>query len=775
MQYSSTLDQLRGIAIILVVLFHCDIYLFSNGYIGVDIFFVLSGFLISGNLLEYGQKHGYISISQFYARRIKRLFGESFILLSIVSVAYIYIYSLEFIIEHRGWFISPVLYIANWFYISDATDYWRRESDVNSPTLHYWSLSVEEQFYFIFPLIMYILIKLPYFTHILFALFLIVLSLAYIMLIETRDSVVHMSTIARIYQFGLGMIAMILSRQLFQRGVWKQRICICVKNRTFRCIIQTCLLSMILISSLHIVSDIISKQKVISLFVSIMTSLFLLSININYNPKPTILNEENESTKEYKIGTLLKLIGVYSYGIYLWHWPIIVFISLYYNNVGKIIYTSIVFVSSFAIAFVSKKTNDWLFSRADTTNPKHIRIIIGIGIVVPLIFVACIHGYIITGKVERMIEQTTQSQEMLFDMETRYKELNTQIDKMKTMLSETNYTLSHQFIELSNYTQNINITNITIVNNTNISIVPVTPDVPLKTCSKETIYGSCYDGVKHTPNPTGYPFFYETLTYEKAQSENRLKVSAIGDSFALRFALTGTAISKEYDINFHFFSSVSCPMLYGNWQYDQYHGISLKYILECTGKHQKLIFEQEAEYKPNVVIMFIFSWYGQFSMKSPSGQKVVMGDLSYDEAYYQYRRAFFEKIANYTDTLVVIAPTPIFEAKTGFHCLNTKKGCGDCDHAFKQLDKMNDVNKEIATNKRALKGLGYYLDINDILCPCGTCPARFNNFNVMNDEVHVSQEYHHAKRYEFIRKLKTVGIHLDNNKIDMEMYKKLIE
>lgn len=145
------IEGLRAIAILTVVLFHAKMPGFSGGYIGVDLFFVLSGYLISGLLLDERRRNGFIQFSSFYARRARRLLPASAAMMLAVTVAGMLISPPSL----QSWFAAGVsfasLYMSNIQFIRSGADYYGGSAE-RHPLLHTWSLSVEEQFYFVWPL-----------------------------------------------------------------------------------------------------------------------------------------------------------------------------------------------------------------------------------------------------------------------------------------------------------------------------------------------------------------------------------------------------------------------------------------------------------------------------------------------------------------------------------------------------------------------------------------------------------------------------------------------
>jgi peptidoglycan/LPS O-acetylase OafA/YrhL len=147
------LDGLRVIAVYLVVLFHAGSTQFSAGYIGVDIFFVLSGYLVTQLLLRDAMALGSVRFARFYARRFRRLLPASFVLLIVSAVVFTAIAAPVDVVAAVGSFKAAFLYVENWHLIHTSTGYFAADITQN-PVLHFWSLAVEEQFYLLWPMAM---------------------------------------------------------------------------------------------------------------------------------------------------------------------------------------------------------------------------------------------------------------------------------------------------------------------------------------------------------------------------------------------------------------------------------------------------------------------------------------------------------------------------------------------------------------------------------------------------------------------------------------------
>ena len=158
LKYRSDIDGLRAIAVLGVVIFHAFPQNLPGGFSGVDIFFVISGYLISG-ILYKGHREGGFSFKEFYARRIRRLFPALITMLAL-SLAYGWVILLPDEFEQMGKHIAAgTLFIQNFVFWGES-GYFDTAANLK-PMLHLWSLAVEEQFYIIFPLVLIVLWKRP--------------------------------------------------------------------------------------------------------------------------------------------------------------------------------------------------------------------------------------------------------------------------------------------------------------------------------------------------------------------------------------------------------------------------------------------------------------------------------------------------------------------------------------------------------------------------------------------------------------------------------------
>jgi peptidoglycan/LPS O-acetylase OafA/YrhL len=152
------LDGLRGVAVLAVMLFHAGVQWFGGGLLGVDVFFVLSGFLVTSLLLSEHARTGTVKLRQFWARRARRLLPGLFVLLAGVCAYARWASTGTSPAQIRSDAFSTLAYVANWHYITAGQNYFNRYAPP-SPLLHTWSLAVEEQFYLIWPLVVLLVLK----------------------------------------------------------------------------------------------------------------------------------------------------------------------------------------------------------------------------------------------------------------------------------------------------------------------------------------------------------------------------------------------------------------------------------------------------------------------------------------------------------------------------------------------------------------------------------------------------------------------------------------
>lgn len=289
--YITSIDGLRAIAVGLVVLFHAGFSGFSGGFIGVDVFFVISGFLITSNILHQ-RENGSFSFGSFYQKRIARLFPALFTTIIITLIAGFFILSPPDVADLGSTGIYASLSLSNIFFWLDS-GYFEKASEVK-PFLHTWSLSVEEQFYLFWPATLLVLYKIGKRSAIIIGLgILSIISIVAALEYQSIDSeAVFFLAPFRIYQFGLGALIVFLPTERFQfaRGIL-----------TYVAVAGMLVIGYRLAGSDNLLLAAITPALLASVFIFGATSPICDKL---FSSKPLVW------------------IGQRSYSIYLVHWPL---------------------------------------------------------------------------------------------------------------------------------------------------------------------------------------------------------------------------------------------------------------------------------------------------------------------------------------------------------------------------------------------------------------------------------------------------------------------
>jgi peptidoglycan/LPS O-acetylase OafA/YrhL len=308
------LDGLRTVAVYLVVLFHSELTWMRGGFIGVDLFFVLSGFLVTNVMLAEHRTTGSIQLRRFYARRVRRLLPAALIAIVLIcllaSVTEPRLVAMSFVNDAR----SSLLYVANWNFLGASTNYFA--DDVNkSPFLHFWSLAIEEQFYFAFPLLLVVLTKfakpLKKFKNLIFgigALFVVSLALQ-IFTQQSNPMRAYYATDTRVYQLVAGaLLAVFLLRRNEHLGAPLTKI-------PFRVALTPLALFAFIALAIGdgwFFSSLSASNRGILATAIAVGLIWLLEPHF---PSPL---QRVFASKHFTY------LGRISYGTYLWHWPLIV-------------------------------------------------------------------------------------------------------------------------------------------------------------------------------------------------------------------------------------------------------------------------------------------------------------------------------------------------------------------------------------------------------------------------------------------------------------------
>ena len=311
------LDGLRGVLSMIVVLFHLKIPFFSQGYIGVDSFFVLSGFVITSITLVEIRNSNTLNFSHFYARRIKRLLPASLFVIICSASAYKYLFSSFHVERNRMSFIAATSFWENIYLIVNSKNYFGANID-ESPLMHYWSLSIEEQFYLVYPTIFFLFTKYDrkslLFTKSIFFISIVGLLLyqVYALYFGYGYSFTYFATRFRIYQLLSGCLTSLFLFNETSNSTFR-------KNKFFGNLMSIGGLFLLLILSTNVI-------KTNSANAGFYSTICTLCIIIGFELEPKSILASVLSTD------VLQFFGKHSYSIYLWHYPIILIFGSYLHK-----------------------------------------------------------------------------------------------------------------------------------------------------------------------------------------------------------------------------------------------------------------------------------------------------------------------------------------------------------------------------------------------------------------------------------------------------------
>ena len=343
--YSREIQGLRAISVFLVIFYHAGFNIlgkpiFQGGFIGVDIFFVISGHLITTLILKEIFQTDNFLFNSFYERRIRRIIPPLFFVMIIfIFVSYIFLSPVR-LIEFTKSIISAVLFVSNYFfYITD--NLYQAESILLKPFAHTWSLSVEFQFYFIIPILLFFLLKFfeKNFLAILFSLFFISLFLNYFLKDYSNLNFYQLPT--RLFEFFSGSII-----SYFQ---FNKKNLIIYKSRSYiigSTILPSVGIFLIIFSSIFFNLNKIQHPSFVTL-IPVMGAILVI-----------IFSKKGEIINKILTHNSFVFFGLISYSLFLWHYPIFSFLTLfqlfdsYEIKILSIIF--IIIISIFSYYFIEK-------------------------------------------------------------------------------------------------------------------------------------------------------------------------------------------------------------------------------------------------------------------------------------------------------------------------------------------------------------------------------------------------------------------------------------
>lgn len=315
-KYLPSIDSLRALAVLAVIIYHVDVNYLPGGFLGVDLFFVLSGYLISSLIIKEYRKTGSLNLYNFYIRRARRLLPAVYFMITVGLVVMVLFNEVLLRKSHLD-AIFGYIYSSNWWYIFHKLDYFD-SFGAQSPFKHLWSLAIEEQFYMIFPLLFLLVNRKKKskdgtyklnknFLYVVLGLILVSL-IAHILLFDINNiSRIYFGTDTRAFSLLVGVVGAILypMERLHAKVTPQQNMIYSV-------------VSLVSIATLITVMIYTSEYNTLLyrggfLLVAILGLIVIISSGKQHTLMSRLLSFKP-----------VVFIGKISYSLYLWHFPVLV-------------------------------------------------------------------------------------------------------------------------------------------------------------------------------------------------------------------------------------------------------------------------------------------------------------------------------------------------------------------------------------------------------------------------------------------------------------------
>lgn len=757
------LQALRALAVLGVLVYHMNPAWLTGGLVGVDVFFVLSGFLISSHLIGELYSKGKIELAKFWSRRARRLLPASMLVLAVTAIGVITLVpeSLKSIFFRD--ITAATLYGANWVFAADATDYFANEG-VDSPVMHFWSLGVEEQFYVAWPLLLilgwFVLGKFMPKRLALISTIMLVSIPSFILaavMVSQNDASAYFITTTRVWEFGAGALIGIL----LAKGNLKVNRFSTPGN----------------FENLKAIGWVVGWVSIIAYMFLFKTEYGFPGINAVVPVLATMLIIfGNDPIKAGFLNRVvgwrpIQYVGEISYSVYLWHWTALVFtpyIALFLSNsvVGErvvatlgeensalllgnggmtiadltwlqiVIIIPIIFILSWLTT--SYVENPIRFSkRATAMSPRAIFLATGVGMLV------------LVGGVQAANATTQQSISVQAESDSALEE------QLAALINggelDAALEVTEPLAEADSSASDTGDESGSIVAGTSVAAKPSATKGATKnvwnsvTCMgpASLVQPECKGftwktslpamGIKEgnigDTNPvwTGGTYkscfsFSDDYTVKECiygVESGVKKIALVGDSHAFHWLPAFNAMAKKNNYELHFFARAGCPL-----NFTPRDGIK-KHVDGCkawTTEANRQIVEGNFD-------MVVISNYANTAF-NPKGfsSEVAAGTAGYKAAWKDIVKSGAE--------VVVLRDTPFIGTKTWNCAVANPKNLGKCSTSEKASFSITDERIAAAKDMKLR-----VVDMTKYFCKSGNCPVSVGGIRVYVDSNHISKTY----------------------------------
>lgn len=638
------LTQIRAVAVVLVLLFHAGVI--DHGFLGVDVFFVLSGFLISNILWDAlrSERRTRTVLTEFFTKRVKRLLPLSLVVTAVTAIAAPLLF--DTIIETwRESARASLLWFQNWFLIGESNDYFAAEGA--NPFQHYWSLGIEEQFYVALPIAMAAIVAVTrrVAEHLALLVFGFVaalgagVSLWANLASESSESYLYFATHLRAYQLLFGCVAMVIVRTVH------------LESR----------------------STVVAGATVVGLTIaSSLGGASVLGLGITAAALSAVLIVGAEHVELHS--PLLTRIGLWSYGIYLWHFPVNEYLIHQHPDRSPAVVFVTVAAVSVALSAISYRVLEEPIRRS------------GLGAVSAM----TLTGVAIAGLFVAIGLAPSGADEEIFLAGDPAATVSPPPEEGNQSTSQASVDLERAAVEETRLRAS--------------DVRHLSGWVPLV----ETSVGTCG---------------HWNTTDACVDTEGDFSVMLIGDSFGNQAYHAIRALADENGWQLGAFVRPGCP-----WMLDVY----LNGAQADLCRSSKPLFDEIYDHlEPDVVIIHGHPWARSQRITLVEGDEVVVGQEIIDEALES-----IAELTSRGARVVFLESTPFAPGKENVrNCLEVATWADECDFVFDRYeDPMSDAMNAAALTDADLQ----VVSLNHLICDEDECSSTLDGISVMADSTHVS-------------------------------------